>query len=92
MLQHASEAAQRIGFGGNLLAQVAEPAKQVVTNPGFWGTVGTIALASGQTALAAAAAVGTATVGVATSPVTLTVGGVAGTVYLVHKLTEEDDD
>jgi hypothetical protein len=92
MLQHASKAAQQIGFGGNFISQAVEQAKPLVADPRLWATVGTIALSAGQTALTVAAAVGTAAVGVATSPVTLTVAGVAGTAYLVHELSKEDDD
>lgn len=76
---------QQISFGGKSLAQlaeqVAEQVKPALTNSSVWATIGAIALGSAETALA-----------VATSPVTLTVAGVAGTAYLLHELSKEDDD
>lgn len=88
MLQHVNKAAQQLGFGGNWLKPIAEAAqpvveatKEVAKRPDVWAAIGGIALTAGQTALA-----------IATSPVTLTVGAVVGTAYLVDKLSEEDDD
>lgn len=84
MLQHASKAAQQIGFGGNLTKVVAETAKK----PEFWAAVGATALTAGKTAVAAATVVATSP---ATLPVLGTGAAIAGGAYLVKKLKEDDD-
>jgi hypothetical protein len=85
MLQHASKAAQQIGFGGNWLKPIQETAKR----PEFWAAVGGTALTAGQSAIAGITAVVTAP---ATLPIVGGIAAAAGTAYLIKKLSEEDDD